>query len=402
MVTMRRQAMLWLLTAALGLLALGYNGAGCYYLLFGTSTETSYPIDLRLRWIEEHLFVRGLDPQVLGHPDPQLPPSHAPMKGLGGSYPPWAYTTGVLLVPPLDWPATRIYYLILNLASLALIGAWALRLGAGAAASARALCVAAILAMFPLAICISYGQYGVPITACLVAVLISLEAGWDTCAGLLLGVALVKPQLSGLFALALLLRRRYRAVAWAALYLAAASCCAWAVTGSDPLAMLRRTSREAAQFSFLSHNPLVPPLAARYGFEATTLLLGAAGVLACTVLVASLRADDRRGLARAFAICSILTMYWSYRRHYDCVLMAFPMACLASAGVGARNNAMLAIFLLFGASLWLPIRHAQWAWPPVQIAHALIWSLALIVLIWAAARQPASPAPGRKLSLHPG
>src|SRR4051812_8392 len=99
----RRDAIHWTFAATLSLLAIAYNGAGFHGLLFGASTDTSYPIDLRLRWVEGRLIVGGLDPQVLGHPDLDMPASHAPMSTLGGSYPPWAYTTGLLLVPPLGW-----------------------------------------------------------------------------------------------------------------------------------------------------------------------------------------------------------------------------------------------------------------------------------------------------------
>ena len=376
----RRDALLWALAAVLALLAVAYNGAGFYGLLFGSGTETTYPIDLRLRWIEGRLVVRGLDPQELGHPDPDLPPSHAPMATMGGSYPPWAYTTGLLLAPPLGWAATRAYYAMVCMASLAAIGCWAYRLGAGSPPALRSCCVAGVLALFPFAICISYGQYGVPIAACLAASLMALEAGRDGLAGLCLGVALVKPQLSGLFALALLIRGRFRAVAWAGLYVALATGVAWAAIGTDPLAMMRNTSREASRFWFLSHNPLVPLLADRLGFSAMTLLLGVSGSLACVLVAARSRDDRPQDLSRLFAACAIISMFWSYRRHYDTVLLAFPVACLAYACPGPGGWARTAAYLLFGGSLWLPIRHTQWDSPVVSIGHALVWSIGLILL----------------------
>ena len=387
----RRDALVWALAAGLALLAVAFNGAGFYGLLFGASPETTYPIDLRLRWIEGRLVVRGLDPQVLGHPDPDMPPSHAPMGTMGGSYPPWAYATGLLLAPPVGWAATRACYAAVCAASLAVIGYWAYRLGAGSSPGLRACCVAGVLALFPLAICISYGQYGVPIAACLAASLMALEAGRDGLAGLCLGVALVKPQLSGLFALALLIRGRYRAVAWAGLYVALATCVTCVAVGADPMAMMRNTSREASRFWFLSHNPLVPLLADRLGFSAMTLLLGASGSLACVLVAARARDDRPRDLARVFAACAIISMFWSYRRHYDTVLLAFPVACLAYACLEPGGLARTASYLLFGASLWLPIRHTQWDSPVVSIGHAFVWTIGLILL---AADEPPLTARG--------
>ena len=367
----RNHAILLLLAIILVPMAILYNGVGFEKLILGESPEDSYPIDLRLRWIEERLFVMGRNPQLYGHPDPELPQSHTPMKSLGGSYPPWAYTTGLLLVPPWNWTATRIYYAALCLLSLVVISYLSVQATRGFSVLEKIGAVSGILACFPFAICISYGQYGVPITACLAAALLLTERGHDSWAGLLVGIALVKPQLSGLFVLALLVRGRLRVVAWALVYVASASCLAWAVTGSDPLSMMKRTSQEAAEFSFLSHNPLVGLLKPHIGFAATTATLAVAGA---TVTIATLAIVGRSpGLLLDFALCAVVAMYWSYRKHYDVVLMVFPLLSVFLQWRRTQSTRWGVAYVLLGASLWLPIRHSQWTYGAVQAAHVCIW-----------------------------
>src|SRR5687768_16154172 len=80
------------LVLALAVVAVAYNVLAFHRLV--ADVPGSYPIDLRLRWIEHRLLADRLNPQVLGHPDPDLPESHARMRTQGGSYPPWAYTIG--------------------------------------------------------------------------------------------------------------------------------------------------------------------------------------------------------------------------------------------------------------------------------------------------------------------
>ena len=79
------------LAVVLACLGAVYTTSGLYRLV--ADVPGSFPIDLRLRWVEERLVVEGRNPQLEGHPDPQLPPSHEVMRKAGGSYPPWSVRT---------------------------------------------------------------------------------------------------------------------------------------------------------------------------------------------------------------------------------------------------------------------------------------------------------------------
>ena len=65
---------------------------------------------------------------------------------------------------------------------------------------------------------LAYGQYGILLVA-MVAWSVSLsEAGWGVTAGVLMGMAMMKPSFTLPFGLLLLCRRNWRAVAVAAMY----------------------------------------------------------------------------------------------------------------------------------------------------------------------------------------
>jgi hypothetical protein len=368
--------LLSLLLAALGVLALGYNALGFYCLV--ADTTFSYPIDLRLRWVEQRLMAEGLNPQEHGHPDPELPATHEAMRTRGGGYPPWAYALNMLFVPPWGWNAARWYFAGLNLLAMAAIGAWAYRRAGGCGRLYAGLGAASVLAIFPAAVCTSYGQAGVLVLACLVGYCVSLEKGRGWLAGLFLAMALVKPQLSALFVIPPLIRREFRPALVAGLAVAAAGWLAAWLVGSDPLSMFAKFSDEARSYAFLSHNPLILAVQNVLGFEAGTLLVAAAGA-GLAVLLCVLRRHDRSYLT-SFALCAILSMFWSYRRHYDCVLLAIPLIGLLIHAVQTRSKAALGLFLAFGALLWSPLRLGHCALPAIQYVQIAVWLAALMAL----------------------
>jgi len=367
------------LLIGLGVLAVGYLSLGFGALGFGLGR--SYPIDLRLRWTESRLLVQHVNPQIAGHPDPELSKTHQAMQQLGGSYPPWAYATGLVLTPPLPWNATRWYAFALNALAAGVLGWWCYTVLGGAGSIGSWLAVAAAFAIFPIAICISYGQYSVIVAACVAVaerLLSRPAAGRQMAAGLLIGLACVKPQLAGLFVLALAIERQWIAVASCAGYLAVASGIAAWLAGSSPVTMFVTSMREAAAFSFLSHNILTHWALAVLPFETATLLLAVAGFTAAVVLLLMTRQRSR--LVR-WSICAVVAMFWAYRKHYDVPLMIFPMAALLIAAIKAPSVRRWAVFLALGATLWLPIRDAQWELAAVQIADLAVWVVALLVLL---------------------
>lgn len=381
-----RVRLLWLLPV-LGPLAALYCSIGLYTLV--CENPRSFPIDLRLRWFELGLMYDGRDPQEGGSNDPVSARSHPGVSLRGSEYPPWAYATAMLLIPPLGWGVARAYFGAANAAALAVIGFWAYRTARGRQLGRpdAALCVSSVLAIFSFAICLSYGQYTVFVTACLCGCLMLWEEGRDTAAGVCLGMAMIKPHLAAIFFLPLLVARRFRVLGVAAAYLAAASCLTWALSGRDPIRMLAGGMGTSGRvLSPRAHNYLILMAKDLLGGRTATVALAGAGAAACLLLL--LWKKNYRDPLLGFSICSVISMYWSYRKHYDCVLLVFPLAGLLLLGLRTGSRAAVAAFLLFGVSLWAPLRDAQWRLPAVFLGHAAIWISGLAVLVSSADRAP--------------
>jgi hypothetical protein len=115
------------------------------------------------------LLVQHVNPAGAGHPDPELSKRTRAMLELGGSYPPWAYATGLVLTPPMPrGPRRAGTPWCLNALSLVDPGMVACR-DSVPARSGRIVVLARrgrrLRDFFPIAICISYGQYSVIVVA---------------------------------------------------------------------------------------------------------------------------------------------------------------------------------------------------------------------------------------------
>lgn len=383
----------WLLAAALGLGAVAYTALGLYCLVFDTSI--SYPMDIRLRWVEQNLLYRGLGFDLAEPGAADVSMEEFVHGRRATAYPPWTYTTNWLLYPPLSWQPTRVYYAALCVLALGVMAAWGYRQGAAFGPHVGALAAASLLAMFPTSICLSYGQYGVVVAALLIGCFVFCESGWDYAAGLCLGLALVKPQLSGLCLVGLFLRGRFRVVFTAAGYLIAASALTWALTGGSPPLLMSKLSQEAEAYFHISHNPLIVLLKPLLGLQAATLLLASAGTAVCAALVWFY---GRKGpLLTTFSICIVVSMFWSYRRHYDAGLMCFLFLALLLQAWRTGSRLSAAMYVLMGLTLWAPVRLALWDERAVQFAYGGLWVAALAVLI-AVERRATRPAEAADLA----
>jgi hypothetical protein len=201
---------------------------------------------------------------------------------------------------------------------------------------------------------------------------------------------MVKPQLSGLFVLAVLLEGRWLSVLACGAYLVAASGVAWVSTGSDPILMLRKGVQEASAFWFLSHNPLVPLARSWFGFRRATAILGLAGLTVTLALLVPSRSQPR--LVR-WSVCAVVSMFWAYRKHYDVPLLVFPLIGLLLAALRRRAPLPWVAYALLGLTVWAPIRDAQWNRPAVQIVDMVVWMAGIGLLWWWGRPEPVPPPP---------
>lgn len=366
----------------LGGLAAAYISLGFYTLLFDTSI--SFPVDLRLRWIEQGMVYQRLNPQDHTYPEHLLPENVNAQKNVRGSYPPWSYATSVALVPPLEWRAARVYFAVLNLIALSWVVNWTYHHSEKKLPGHGVTVVALTLAIFAFGNCLSYGQYSIVVLALVLACLHFLERGAFAAAGFALGVAAVKPQLVGLYFLIPLIfpfpfKRKVAFFAGATFYLAASSFALAAWVGSTPWDMLSGTANESIKFYRLSISPLVVWAADIFGFALGSKLLAVSMAGLCAAMLIAIRRCDN--LLAPFGICAMMAMFWSYSRHYDLVLMMLPLLELLRLWRldGARIAGVTAALL--AGLLWLPIRIAAWKSLPVQLAYVAVCALTLTIIV---------------------
>lgn len=367
---------------ALGAIAFIYLGVGFFTLIFDTSI--SYPVDLRLRWIEQGLIRQGLNPQEHTYPEHLLPENVSAQKHVRGNYPPWSYTTGLLLAPPIGWQTVRGTFACVSFAAIIWIGIWCYRQGQMFGPGWGVVALTSALAAFPFCVCLSYGQYSIFVLAMILACLELLRRNKMFAAGITLGIAAVKPQLVGLLFLVPMIYpysipAKLRFLLGAAVYMAAASFAIASHVGSTPWEMLGGPANESIKFYQLSNNPLVIWSADAFGFSLGSKLLAVCVAGICALLLWATRRQNN--LLAAFSICTILAMYWSYSRHYDLVLFTIPLVTLLGLATTGMSRLATLAFLLLGLMLWLPIRIEMSRWPSVELAYVVANIIAMAALV---------------------
>jgi hypothetical protein len=365
-----RPRLVWLAAGALLLLTGVYQAKGNLDLVWGTTPGSA--VDLLNRDREQDLFARGENP--FDHNT--------------GSQPPWGYPTGVLFT----WPAgqaVRPYFAILNAAALLVVMWWASRAAPSGRPEERWLLMAAAGAFGGSCTATEVGQVGIVVTALLCLSLWADERGHDWWAGVLVGLALIKPTISAPFAVALLLTGRWKASLAAAAYGAAASLVTWAVTDTAPWHMLGQLARAAGTYSDDGTLGLVEVLAP---LDVPAALRNPIAALLVTVPGVLLMFLVRGSLPLAFAVAAVWGRLWTYHKSYDDVMLVFLLVPLAAAAL--RRPALslpLVIFGLMGVLAWVPGRIL--ALDVVQGAQLIAWPVALaVVLAHAHAGRRAVPA----------
>lgn len=336
--------------------------------------------DLDRRAIEASLFLRTVDP----YQTPDL------------TYPPSALPVFTALVAPFGPASLHAAWLAINLLATGALCAGVLWLWAGAWPGwvQVAFCLA-VVASKPLRAGIGLGQFHLLPLVALVGSLVALRCRRSVVAGVLVGLALVKPTMAVPWLGYLVARRQWRALAAAALTQAGllAVTCAW--LGIGPVRLLREWAANA-RLQEAAGVIDVPSLLARVWPSAP----GGAISLAILLLVLGMtwRLRDRSDLALV-SFCSFVAAVFSYHRPYDLVLLLVPLAlavdeaCKAAAGQG-RGKVLFA--LAVGALLVWPkhrlvLGPLEAVYDPVFIVLAYAW-LAFLVYDLVASK-PSLPTP---------
>lgn len=249
----------------------------------------------------------------------------------------------------------------------------------------------------PVLITITHGQ-----SSFLVAALIGggmlLARRNPLAAGVLLGLATIKPQLGVLVPIALLASREWRTIAFAGLTTLALAALAALAFGADVWALWLEASGRAQGALVggdVGYAKMVSPFAA-------AMLLGAPSALAWAVqavvtlavggVLAWLALARGWGLGIAASTLAGTALATPFVLDYDLVLLAFPLAWLTAEGLrdGWRHWEKLAVAVAFVAPLIARPLAISTGVPIIPLAVGLLFA----VVVRRAARPKIDPTPG--------
>jgi hypothetical protein len=264
-------------------------------------------------------------------------------------YPPWFGLPWVLVLP-VGFPAVKVLWFFLNV-ELTLVSGYLLR-PAVPKAPAWLPVLLASLSLFTLA-CVLLGQ-----TAILVLFLAALswrllEEGRERSAGVALAWLTIKPQLTAVLLLAVLLRlvvqRRWRVVGWFFLTLAVLALVSTLVVPSWLVEMLRAprlTPSPTEYYPWIGNSWFLV-------LKAVGLPVGLAWALYLAVALPFLGAVVRAALGRGTSLldlmaASLLAAFFvaPYARHYDFVVLTVPLLALLRYRLPTGAAALLALALV--------------------------------------------------------
>ncbi len=390
-------------TAALGLLALAYYLGGIHDLVsdetfVGTfqhikslvksdpkivpQTKPEHANDARLRWTEQEYVHIGVNPyEIAVHPenaDPGI--GRLPCRDPGG-YPPWAFLTQEVLVPPLPFTAVRWYLVVVNSLAYAIIACWAYSYGQRY--------VGDQVGYFMVAVCLAcagnlanlrWGNYVAIVVALLIGMNYFSRRELPILAGLCLGFAMIKPQDAMLFTFVLVARKQLTGAAVAVGYtLIAGGITAWRV-GTNPLVMIDQMFKGAMTWTEDLHLGILDPLKAANVIP--TPILTKLGLVGGVIVAAALIWHYRwRSNEVLMAIAAVVAHVSTYHRRYDGIVLAFLLVPLAATALRNKSASAWAALVVNGLFLWLPLRETDYFNLVVSTAHCLvvIWGLVVVL-----------------------
>jgi Glycosyltransferase family 87 len=376
--------------------------------------------DLYMRWQEQQYVLRHKNPfdvYAASVAEPNQPESPLVLEPDLGQpkpgYPPWAYGTGISFMWSRDIFVVRLCFAAVNLLFLGCIAAWNFWLG-GSRWEVAFVLMAVSLSADSMCNTLAIGQLGVIVVGSLVAACWCDERDRPILAGLLLGVALIKPTLSFPFLLPFLLKRRWLTLVIAGVYTALASAIVWALVGTDPITMLEQMQTAAADWGTIYYTTKVVPIdwstLARAGkIDPNAILvhfgvspkaaLQISPVICLTIAFVLMWFWRRASMMTLFAIAAVTARLWVGHGHYDDVILLFVGFGLAEALVRRFSARVAFAYGILGFSLLFPRffhigliwDHLSWRLGPVWECVLLLCQLGcLVVLLANSPRKPAS------------
>lgn len=346
MIFWKKQPILSVLTWILLLMSLVYLSKGFYTLAFEGGPDGAR--DLLERWREQQYIYLKTYPYYMDRAD--IDPRLGRVRS--GGYPPWAFFTGFFIFPNISWTLTRFYQVILNIVSLGILSRFAYQIGVPFGRSIAYFFVVACLAISSNSTTLNNGQYGIIINAFLIGVYHFVQTGKNSLAGIFLGLALAKPNISAFYLFSLAIDRRFRSILVAFGYIISATLYISWITKLDFRNVIARflyQIKYVADDGFSSINIL-----AKMGIS-TEFALFLVSSIALGLSVVIFRKLQNTPLLILFAFASVTGRVLIYHRSYDDVMLVFLLLALLQLAFQNPNRYNIGSVFLAGLTLWIPL-----------------------------------------------
>jgi hypothetical protein len=363
------------------------------YLCNGYRTALLLPggsNDLVFRYQEEWHILQGVNPNNIlewkrGYPGakPVMCDQRVGLSPGGGGYPPWAYFTGLFLVPVFPWPITKLFFAILNAVSLGITAWFSYRVTSPHGHLPAIGMATSVLAVGSNSFALGSVQYGLIVNALISGMALCASANRPIWAGILYGVSLVKPILSAPFFFVLVAKRRWLAITAAIIYIVTACLAIWAITGTDPLTMVLQfldRRRAGGLIGGTGGTTALGPvnLALRLGFSEsiTVILIAITNLVVGFVVMWVFRGSP---LIILLAIASVFGYIWTAHRSYDDVMMVFLLIAIGDLALRKVVVWNGIVFTLVAITLWLPPSASNISY--FRYIKLVIWIFSIVYLL---------------------
>ncbi len=343
-----------------------YFALGFYDLLITKDRA----FDLFSRWQEQQYIYRGLYPYDAMKGSPNIIPEIGAIDS--GGYPPWAFFTGFVFFPPISWELTRFYHLILNIVSILVLAVFAYQIGLTYGKSKALFTLTACLAVSSHKSTLEMGQYGIILNALLILVYWLIQKNKNILAGLIFGIAMVKPNISAPYFLILIIHQRFKAILSFSVYIIFGSLNIWIITKLTPVYMINKILNQSKHFADKGYSGIHAFTALGFDPKQATILLGIIGILTIAIIAYLCR---NYSLLNLFAICSVIGRVCTYHRIYDNLMLMFLLLAIIKITFDNLNKLNILFLTLVSLSLWLPAIIIDFA--NLELAQILIWIAAL-------------------------
>lgn len=366
-----KKRVLWICSFLLIGLSIAYLGKGFYHLIFVNDIESAK--DLWARWLEQQYIYYGHYPYYARPNTPNVIEELGPVRS--GGYPPWAFLTGFFFVPNFSWQTTRFYHGLLNIISLIVLAIFSYSATVPKNKAQAFLAVASSLAISSNCTALRVGQYGLIINAFLIGAFWMSQNRKYSWAGLFLGLALVKPNISAFYFLIFLVRRQFKIIIVFFLYLIFATFLISLLTKVSPISMFEDLINQLNYFvlkgtsliNYLNFNKKIEP-------SLLIFMLGGVSLISLLMLFYWFR---NASLLTLFAVSCVMARLCTYHRIYDDVMLVFLLLAFLKMLYENPQISKIVVFILLGLSLWLPAGVSTFVKSPWTIFQFTIWVIAL-------------------------